>query len=185
MQQARNVVLVGPMGSGKSTIGRLLAGRLGFVFRDSDTLVEERAGASISWIFDVEGESGFRERETAIIAEMAQASAVVLATGGGAVVRAENRRLLASMGSVVYLETSVREQLHRTRRDRKRPLLQTPDREKVLTDLLAVRHPLYAEIAHIVVHTDRRSASSVAGEILERLGTADGELKLAGPGEAG
>ena len=173
MPQARNVVLVGPMGSGKSTIGRLLAGRFGFVFRDSDTLVEERTGASISWIFDVEGEPGFRERETAIIDEMSREAGVVLATGGGAVMREENRRLLAGMGAVVYLETSVREQLHRTRRDRKRPLLQTPDREKVLADLLAVRHPLYLEIADIVVHTDRRSASSVASEIVERLRPGD------------
>ena len=169
MAQPRNVVLVGPMGSGKSTIGRLLAGRLGFVFRDSDTLIEERTGASITWIFDVEGEPGFRERETAILREMATGSGVVLATGGGAVMREENRRLLAGMGSVVYLETSVREQLSRTKRDRKRPLLQTPDREKVLCELLAARHPLYLEIADIVIHTDRRSASSVGTEIVERL----------------
>lgn len=169
MAQPRNVVLVGPMGSGKSTIGRLLAGRLGFVFRDSDTLIEERTGASIAWIFDVEGEPGFRERETAILREMATGSGMVLATGGGAVMREENRRLLAGMGSVVYLETSVREQLSRTKRDRKRPLLQTPDREKVLSELLAARHPLYLEIADIVIHTDRRSASSVGTEIVERL----------------
>ena len=102
MLQARNVVLVGPMGSGKSTIGRLLAGRLGFVFRDSDTLIEERTGASISWIFDVEGEPGFRERETAVIEDMASESGMVLATGGGAVMRDQNRRLLSGMGSVVY-----------------------------------------------------------------------------------
>ena len=173
MLQARNVVLVGPMGSGKSTIGRLLAERLGFVFRDSDTLIEERAGASISWIFDVEGEPGFRERETAVIEDMASGSGMVLATGGGAVIRDQNRRLLSGTGSVVYLETSVREQLSRTKRDRKRPLLQTPDREKVLSELLALRHPLYLEVADIVVHTDRRSASSVAGEIVERLSADD------------
>jgi len=173
MLQARNVVLVGPMGSGKSTIGRLLAERLGFVVRDSDTLIEERAGASISWIFDVEGEPGFRERETAVIEDMASGSGMVLATGGGAVMRDQNRRLLSGTGSVVYLETSVREQLSRTKRDRKRPLLQTPDREKVLSELLALRHPLYLEVADIVVHTDRRSASSVAGEIVERLSADD------------
>jgi shikimate kinase len=101
---------------------------------------------------------------------MASESGMVLATGGGAVMRDQNRRLLSGMGSVVYLETSVREQLSRTKRDRKRPLLQTPDREKVLSELLALRHPLYLEVADIVVHTDRRSASSVAGEIVERLG---------------
>jgi shikimate kinase len=165
----RNVVLVGPMGSGKSTIGRLLSGRLGFVFCDSDTLIEERAGASIAWIFDVEGELGFRERETAVLRDLATVSGMVLATGGGAVMREENRRLLAGMGSVVYLETSVREQLSRTKRDRKRPLLQTPDREKVLSELLVARHPLYLEIADILIHTDRRSASSVGTEVVERL----------------
>lgn len=170
MPQARNVVLVGPMGAGKSTIGRLLAGRLGFVFRDSDTLIEERTGATIAWIFDVEGEPGFRERETAVIRDLATESGLVVATGGGAVLSPENRRLLSGMGAVVYLETSVREQLARTRRDRKRPLLQTPDREKVLSELLAVRDPLYREIADVVVRTDRRGASSVGAEILEQLG---------------
>lgn len=170
MPQARNVVLVGPMGAGKSTIGRLLAGRLGFVFRDTDTLIEERTGATIAWIFDVEGEPGFRERETSIIRELSGESGLVIATGGGAVLAPENRRLLAGMGAVVYLETSVREQLARTRRDRKRPLLQTPDREKVLSDLFAVRDPLYREIADVVVRTDRRGASTVAADILDQLG---------------
>lgn len=170
MPQARNVVLVGPMGAGKSTIGRLLAGRLGFVFRDTDTLIEERTGATIAWIFDVEGEPGFRERETSIIRELSGESGLVIATGGGAVLAPENRRLLAGMGAVVYLETSVREQLARTRRDRKRPLLQTHDREKVLSDLFAVRDPLYREIADVVVRTDRRGASTVAADILGQLG---------------
>jgi shikimate kinase len=168
-QPARNVVLVGPMGAGKSTTGRALAERLGFVFRDTDTLIEERCGAAIAWIFDVEGESGFRDRETAIILELSRESGMVLATGGGAVLREANRRALAEMGTVVYLETPVREQLARTRRDRKRPLLQTVDKEQVLSRLLEQRDPLYREIADIVVHTERRGAKNVIGEILEQL----------------
>lgn len=166
----RNLVLVGPMGAGKSTLGRLLASRLGFAFRDSDTLIEQRCGATIAWIFDVEGEQGFRERETAMIRELSEGSGLVVATGGGAVVREENRRLLSGMGFVVYLQTSVREQLARTRRDRKRPLLQNTDREKVLSDLLAAREPLYREIADCIVQTDRRGSSSVCTEILRQLG---------------
>ncbi|MBK6288293.1 MAG: shikimate kinase AroK [Gammaproteobacteria bacterium] len=166
MLQARNVVLVGPMGAGKSTIGRTLAEQLGFVFRDTDTLIEERTGANIAWIFDVEGEEGFRERETAMIHELADENGMVLATGGGAILREENRRLLAGIGTVVYLETSVDQQLHRTRRDRKRPLLRTSDRERVLADLLAVRDPLYREIADLVLHTDARGARTVVNEVL-------------------
>lgn len=168
--QPRNLVLVGPMGAGKSTLGRLLASRLGFAFRDTDTLIEERCGATIAWIFDVEGEQGFRERESAMIREQSLGSGIVLATGGGAVVREENRRLLASMGFVVYLQTSVREQLARTRRDRKRPLLQNADREKVLSELLAAREPFYREVADCIVQTDRRSSSAVCAEILSELG---------------
>ena len=166
MLQARNVVLVGPMGAGKSTIGRTLAEQLGFVFRDTDTLIEERTGANISWIFDVEGEEGFRERETAMIRELADENGMVLATGGGAVLREENRRMLAGIGTVVYLATSVDQQLNRTRRDRKRPLLRTTDRERVLADLLAVRDPLYREIADLLLHTDARGARTVVNEIL-------------------
>jgi shikimate kinase len=131
----RNVILVGPMGAGKSTIGRALADELGVVFHDSDDLVEERSGASISWIFDVEGEEGFRERETAVIRDLANARGMVLATGGGAVLREENRRILSGLGTVVYLETTVKQQLARTRRDRKRPLLRSQDREVVLAEL--------------------------------------------------
>jgi len=160
------------MGAGKSTIGRLIADDLGFVFRDSDTLIEERSGAAISWIFDVEGEEGFRARETALIRELGDETGMVLATGGGAVLREENRRLLSAIGTVVFLETSVREQLARTRRDRKRPLLQSGDREQVLRELLERREPLYREIADVVVHTDRRGARSVAQEIVARLGEA-------------
>lgn len=168
------VVLVGPMGAGKSTIGRALAETLGIGFHDTDTLIEERSGASIAWIFDVEGENGFRDRETAVLRELAGARGAVIATGGGAVLREENRRLLAAMGQVVYLETSVQQQLARTRRDRKRPLLRTADREAVLEALFAERDPLYREIADLVVVTDRRGARTVVREILEFLGVRGG-----------
>ncbi len=162
-------MLVGPMGAGKSTIGRSLATALGVGFHDSDSLIEERSGATIAWIFDVEGESGFRDRETTILRELAGTRAAVIATGGGAVIREENRRLITAMGRVVYLETSVRQQLARTRRDRKRPLLNTADRETVLRTLFAARDPLYREVADLIVRTDGRGTHSVVREILDFL----------------
>lgn len=170
METFRNVVLVGPMGAGKTTIGRALADELGATFQDTDALIEERSGASIAWIFDVEGEEGFRDRETSTIRDLAGGKGAVVATGGGAVLREENRRLLSGMGTVVYLETSVKQQLARTRRDRKRPLLRSGDREQVLSDLLAVRDPLYREIADLVVRTDGRGAKAVVNEIVAFLG---------------
>ncbi|MEX6501385.1 shikimate kinase AroK [Pseudomonas zhanjiangensis] len=165
----RNVILVGPMGAGKSTIGRLLAKELHLPFRDSDKEIEHRTGADIPWIFDVEGEQGFREREQAVIAELCEAAGMVLATGGGAVMRSENRAALRRGGRVVYLHASVEQQIDRTSRDRNRPLLQTADPGKVLAELLAVRDPLYREIADVVVETDERPPRLVVQEILERL----------------
>lgn len=170
MSYSGTVVLVGPMGAGKSAIGRALANELGTDFHDSDTLIEERSGATIAWIFDVEGEQGFRDRETAMLRELAGVRAAVVATGGGAVVRDENRRLIAAMGDVVYLETSVQQQLARTRRDRKRPLLNTADRESVLRSLFELRDPLYREVADLVIRTDGRGTRSVVREILAFLG---------------
>lgn len=164
----RNVILVGPMGAGKSTIGRLLAKELRLPFRDSDKEIEQRTGANIPWIFDVEGELGFREREHSVIAELCDQQGVVLATGGGAVLREDNRQALRRGGCVVYLHTSVDQQLERTGRDRNRPLLQTADPERVLMDLMAVRHPLYASIADITVETDARPPRLVVLEILDR-----------------
>ena len=154
--QTRNYILVGPMGAGKSTIGRLLAKELGLPFKDSDKEIEERTGASIPLIFDVEGEAGFRDREQAVIAELCEQQGVVLATGGGAVLRGENRQAMSQGAVVIYLHASVEHQLARTARDRNRPLLQTENPAQVLTDLLALRDPLYREIATLIIETDTR-----------------------------
>ncbi len=165
----RNLTLVGPMGAGKSTIGRLLAKELGLPFKDSDRVIEERTGAGIPLIFELEGEQGFRDREQQVIAELMQQRGLVLATGGGAVLRAENRAVLASGSLVIYLHTSVEHQLERTARDRNRPLLQTENPRQVLEELLKVREPLYREIADIVIETDIRPPRMVVQEILGQL----------------
>ncbi len=164
-----SVILVGPMGAGKSTIGRLLAKELHLSFKDSDKEIEQRTGADIPWIFDVEGEQGFREREQAVIAELCELGGMVLATGGGAVMRAENRAALSRAGRVVYLHASVEQQLERTSRDRNRPLLRAADPRRVLTELFAARDPLYREIADVIVETDERPPRLVVQEILDRL----------------
>ena len=165
----QNLILVGPMGAGKSTIGRLLAKELRLPFKDSDKEIEQRTGADIPWIFDVEGEQGFREREQAVIEELCDVNGMVLATGGGAVMRSENRMALRRGGQVVYLHASVEQQVDRTSRDRNRPLLRSADPAKVLAELFAVRDPLYREIADVVIETDERPPRLVVQEILERL----------------
>lgn len=165
----QNLILVGPMGAGKSTIGRLLAKELRVPFKDSDKEIEQRTGADIPWIFDVEGEQGFRDREQSMIAELCALDGVVIATGGGAVVREANRVALRDGGQVIYLFTSIEQQLGRTSRDRNRPLLQTVDPEKVLVDLMSFRDPLYREVADLVIETDERPPRMVVLEILERL----------------
>ncbi len=157
------------MGAGKSTIGRLLAKELRLSFKDSDKEIEQRTGANIPWIFDVEGEAGFREREQSVIGELCELDGVVLATGGGAVLRPENRSALRAGGRVVYLHTSVDQQLDRTSRDRNRPLLRTANPGKVLADLMHIRDPLYREIADVIIETDERPPRMVVQEILERL----------------
>ena len=157
------------MGAGKSTIGRLLAKELRLPFRDSDKEIEQRTGASIPLIFDVEGESGFREREHAVIMDICQMQGVVLATGGGAVLRQDNRWVLRDGGRVIYLCTSVEQQLDRTSRDRNRPLLQAPNPREILVGLMAVRDPLYREIADIIVETDERPPRLVVMEILDQI----------------
>ncbi|MFH6566628.1 MULTISPECIES: shikimate kinase AroK [Pseudomonas] len=165
----RNLILVGPMGAGKSTIGRLLAKELHLPFKDSDKEIEVRTGANIPWIFDKEGEPGFRDRETAMIVELCHENGIVLATGGGAVMRPQNRQALRNGGRVVYLHASIEQQVARTSRDRNRPLLRNANPEKILRDLLALRDPLYREIADLVVETDERPPRMVVLDILERL----------------
>ncbi|MDX1554738.1 MAG: shikimate kinase, partial [Xanthomonadales bacterium] len=144
-----NVYLVGPMGSGKTSIGRRAAEQLGLQFFDCDDELEARTGASVNLIFDIEGEEGFRERETAMLRELSERRGCLVATGGGCVLRPENRRIMKETGLVVYLRTSVAQQLRRLRLDKNRPLLQTPDREQRLRALAEVRNPIYEEVADI------------------------------------
>jgi shikimate kinase len=157
------------MGAGKSTIGRLLSSEMKLEFIDSDKVIEERCGANIPWIFDKEGEAGFREREEQVIDELTMLDGIVLATGGGAVMREANRRHLAGRGMVVYLCTSVEQQLARTAKDKNRPLLQNDNPEKILRDLFAKRDPMYREVADIVIQTDRRNPRWVVQELQKRL----------------
>ena len=161
----QNIYFIGLMAVGKSTIGRLLARSLGREFFDSDHVIEERAGAPVAWIFDVEGEQGFRDREQAVIDELTQMEGIVLATGGGAVLRPANRNMLAARGCVVHLESTVEQLVERTCRDRKRPILQVGDRRKTLQRLLKDRSPLYAEIADYRFFTDDQGARALAGKI--------------------
>ncbi|WP_075321746.1 shikimate kinase AroK [Histophilus somni] len=168
MAEKRNIFLVGPMGAGKSTIGRQLAQILGMEFIDTDAEIEQRAGADISWIFDVEGEEGFRKREERIINELTQKQGIVLSTGGGAIVSKDNRNYLSARGTVIYLETTVEKQFQRTQRDKKRPLLQNvEDPRQVLEDLAKVRNPLYEEVADIILPTDEQSAKLMANQIID------------------
>jgi shikimate kinase len=160
------------MGAGKTTIGKYLAQHLKLRFADTDTEIEERTGADIPWIFDVEGEEGFRDREQQVVEEMTGWDNVVIATGGGVVLRPENRRALASRGFVIYLYATVDEQVRRTRRDRRRPLLQKGDPREVLEALMAQRDPLYREIADHVIETDSCSPKTVAQRLVRELSDA-------------
>ncbi len=164
-----SLFLVGPMGAGKSTVGRLLAERLGFDFHDSDQEIEARTGATIPMIFDIEGEAGFRRREAQVIDELTQKPNIVLATGGGAVLRADNRKHLRSRGFVIYLHSDVDNLFERVRHDRKRPLLQNDDPKGTLAEILRQREPLYREVADLVVQTEAVPVSNVVRRILTQL----------------
>jgi shikimate kinase len=174
MLDKRNVFLIGPMGSGKTAVGRQLARMLHFAFHDSDSDIEARTGVDIAYIFEKEGEAGFRVRERESILRLTGLESIVLATGGGAVIHADNRRALAEHGVVVYLSTSIEQQLERTRHGKHRPLLNDTDPEQKLVELMQRRAILYAEIADFTVSTDGRRVQLVAEEILQRLRAAQG-----------
>ncbi len=160
------LILVGMMGSGKSTIGQMLARRLGARFVDCDRLLEERSGVSIATIFELEGEAGFRKREAALIDELTQQDNLVLATGGGAVILDENRTHMHERGLVIYLDASLEELLRRLKGDRSRPLLQSPNMAQRVTDLLAARAPLYRQCAHLSFPSSASSPKQLTQRIL-------------------
>ena len=164
-----SLFLVGPMGVGKTTVGKQLARELSLKFIDSDQAIEARAGADISWIFDVEGEAGFRERESKVIEELTQLPDVLISTGGGCVLSKENRQHLKSRGVVVFLDTSLEIQLSRTKKDRKRPLLRNVDHAEVLKEMKTLRDPLYKDVSHIKVYVGESGSKRVVSSIIDKL----------------
>jgi shikimate kinase len=164
-----SVFLIGPMGAGKSTIGRQLAKVLRYPFFDSDKEIESRTGVTISWIFEKEGEQGFRSRETKMIDELTQKQNIVLATGGGAILSEQNRRFLSSRGRVIYLSASQQQLIKRTAKDKKRPLLQTDNPQEKIKALLEERDPLYQEIADIIIRTGEQSVQRTVNNVIKQL----------------
>ena len=170
MNPAPSLFLIGPMGAGKTTVGRRVAAQLGLGFFDLDHEIEERSGATITLIFELEGEAGFRKRETELLNEFSARPGIVLSTGGGAVLAAENRRHLRERGYVVYLETTIEQQLKRLAHDRKRPLLAAPDRRERLARLAAERESLYRQTADLIMPTGfNGSSSATARRLVEEL----------------
>ncbi|MFT7300901.1 MAG: shikimate kinase [Porticoccus sp.] len=169
MLKNNNIFLVGPMGAGKTTIGRLLANSLNLEFVDLDAEIEQRCGADIPWIFDVEGEDGFRRREGQLLDEITRRKGILLATGGGVVLAGNNQELLKQRGYVVYLSASVDQLLERTAHDRNRPLLQVDNPRAVIEKLTSDRDPLYRDVADLVVITQRRKPQLVAENIVEEV----------------
>src|SRR5579883_1731180 len=165
----KNIFLIGP-GAGKSSVGKYLAQQLNMDFYDTDEEIEKRTGVEIGWIFDIEGEAGFRKRETAVIQQLVELPNIVLATGGGSILEAENRELLKKHGTIIYLEVTLNHQHHRTVNESRRPLLRVKNREKILEKLYYERAPFYEELADCKVHTDKRNIREVADEIIEWLG---------------
>ena len=162
-----NIFIVGPMGSGKSTVGKIISNELFLNFYDTDEEIETRTGASIDWIFDLEGEDGFRKRESKILEEMVQQNSIVLSTGGGIILSESNRELLSSRGSVFYLATPIAVQLERTSKDKDRPLLKNGDPGKILEELHMSRESLYEAVADHVVNTEGKSSQEVSAEIIK------------------
>ena len=169
MDVPSNIFLIGPMGAGKSTIGRRLAAALGKTFVDADQALEERTGVDIPLIFEIEGEAGFRKRESELLAGLVLREGIVLATGGGVVLSARNRAHLAGRGFVIYLDAPIDLLVARVARDRHRPLMQTADPEATMRELMRIRDPLYRSSADLVVSSTHRSSRFVVREILERI----------------
>jgi shikimate kinase len=165
MKSLKKVFLFGTMGAGKTTIGRHLATELSLPFIDTDHEIEERCGADIPWIFDVEGEEGFRLREHKVLHDICESAPAVIATGGGIIMRGDNRALLREHGVAVYLHATVNQQLSRTGKDRSRPLLNKGDPKTILTDLMTMRDPLYREVAKVVCPTDNKTPRATAADI--------------------
>lgn len=166
----KNIFLIGPMGAGKSSVGKYLAHQLRMDFYDTDEEIEKKTGVEIGWIFDLEGEEGFRRRETAVIKELVQLPNIVLATGGGSILEAENREELTKNGVIIYLKVTLDFQQHRTINDSRRPLLRVKNRQEILEKLYHERAPLYDTIADYKIHTDNRSIKEVSEEIMQWLG---------------
>ena len=161
-----NIFIVGPMGSGKSTVGKIISDEMFLSFFDTDEEIESRTGASIDWIFDLEGEDGFRKRESDILNEMVEKNSIVLPTGGGIILSDNNRELLSSRGTVFYLSTPILTQVERTAKDKDRPLLKDGDPEEILTKLHNEREALYEMVSDYVVDTENKSSKEVASEII-------------------
>ena len=161
-----NIFIVGPMGSGKSTVGKIISDELFLSFFDTDEEIESRTGASIDWIFDLEGEEGFRKRESEVLQEMAQKNSIVLSTGGGVILSDINRELLSSRGTVFYLSTPIDIQVERTSKDKDRPLLKNGDPKEILSTLHEKRESLYLQVSDHVVETANKSSQQVATEII-------------------
>ena len=162
-----NIFIVGPMGSGKSTVGKIISSELFLTFYDTDEEIETRTGASIDWIFDLEGEEGFRKRESKILEDMVHKNSIVLSTGGGIILSESNREMLSSRGTVFYLATPIAVQLERTSKDKDRPLLKDGDPGEILKNLHLARESLYKEVADYSVNTEGKSSQEVSSEIIK------------------
>lgn len=169
MKKLNNIFLIGPMGAGKTSIGKLLAKELGLEFMDTDQELEKRTGVDIPWIFDVEGEAGFRRRERELVKELVDQSGLVLSTGGGTIVDAESRNFLAARGVVIYLHATVSQQYERVYKDTKRPVIALDNPREALGGLFSEREPLYKEIADAVFETDDKSVHRVVKDIMDFL----------------
>ncbi len=169
MKKVNNIFLIGPMGAGKTSIGKLLSKELGLLFLDTDHEIEKRTGVDIPWIFDVEGEEGFRKREREVVKELVERQGIILSTGGGTIVDSESRNFLAARGVVVYLHATVGQQYERIYKDTKRPLVSSDNPQEALKNLFAERDSLYREIADAVFETDDKSVHRVVKDIIDFL----------------